>query len=423
MQKLASTHPEFIKSFTSACAKEGFTAKQASLFLDAYIQAEAAMLSSDFNAGLKEEFQKSATKLKGLKQLGTGLKNLIMPKGGLLGDPNVVIPAAGAGLGYLADTMGGEGTAPDSWLGGGTIGAGLGAIAGLLSRKNKMKGIKAFTSELGNRISKGGVGRHLAGGALDLVGNKNMLKRTGQGVLGGLGLAAGSKMYSAGAYPDINPNTGIPWYLSDGSSAPGGYTPSFPSQEAGANNPFGLATDVEELEKYGPGGYRPTNAQTQQSGIRGPQLDAANAQSKLVGIDNQISGLQQQINAAGNTPGGYQQTAAIRAQLDSLKAQRGAIASQLEGYTNILNEDKQRMAEAADRMRRTGSAGLESGTEEFNNLRARIEAANKGGIWGGVMKGYNYLTDPERRMRELQPQYDAYQQMLDRANRIQQMAQ
>lgn len=423
MNKLASSHPEFVKSFVLTCASAGFTAKQASLFLDAVIQVEAANTNNDFKDGLKEEFQKSASKWQALKQIGGGLKNLILPPNGLAGNINVVLPTVGAGAGYLADAMGGEGTAPDSWLGGGTIGAGLGAVAGLLAGKNKGKAISNFTKELGNRINTGGVGRHLAGGALGLLTKKDMLKNTARGGLAGLGIAAGSKLHNQVSYPDVNPNTGVPWYMSDGSPTPDGYAPSFPEQAAGSNNPFGLATDPEELERYGPNGYRSPQGQSQSAGLRGPQLDMANAQSKLVGLDNQIAGLQQQVNAAGNTPAGYQQSAAVRAQLDALKEQRGAIVSQIEGYETIVNQDKQRMAEAAANMRQTGTTGLESGTEEFNNLRARIEAANRGGIWGRVMQGYNYLTDPESRMRELQPQYDAYQQMVDRANRIQQMAQ
>ena len=404
MSKHLATHPDFIEAFVSECFSNGFNEKQASELLTAYSKAEFYRTDKDFKEGVDSLFKEASTVPRAtwnlIKALATSAK----------GRPGISMPIlTGAAAGALAP----EGVLPDDFQGGALSGAALGGILGALGTRGR--GLGASLNRLGKSISSGGVGRTTLGEAGRLLTNKSILKGTGRGILGGLAAAGTTQAMDKGLgelmpgrKPSIDPNTGMPWYMRDGAAA---------SQAANETvaDPFELPPEIMARMRSESGvGRAGTN-------IAGPLGDLSNKKNQLLQLENQIAALQTTL-PSGATPSSYAQRQTIQGQLDNLKMQRNSLAGNIGALETQINTDKSNMFNSASQAQRLAERGLSSTRNEFDMLRRRQQLAQEGGVLGGLMGAYNRMTGVDRQIAELDPAYAGYENELEQARRLQELA-
>lgn len=381
MQKVPYTHPAFITAFANTCYTKGYTDKQAGSLLDTYIKADLIQNNQVFRDSMVKELEKSAMSTP--KMLGASLGS-----------------AALAGLGVGAGTE--LGKLPNTTTGGATIGAGagasLGAVGGLL-KALATKGRSGIPGAL-NAPAKQLFGSAFRGVGIPMVGGA--LKG---GLLGGIfGGAVGTAQAAKGesAYPDLLKSTGRPPWAANGASAP---TPG--TGNAVAANPFGLPSDIlNEVNGYGKGNN------TISVGAPGtPQAAVQNYKEQLTQLDQQINQLESSIPTASN-PSTYAQRMQAQPQIDMLKRQRSSIANNISMLENQVGADKGRMAEFSTQQGALANHGLNTAQGEYRNLQDRLGSNS----W--LMKLYNQLSGAESQMQKLQPRYDYYNNAVQDAQAV-----
>lgn len=404
MSKHLSAHPEFIKAFVSECFSKGFNEKQASELLESYAKAEFYRTDKDFKEGVDLFFKEATTVPKATWNLIKALASSAKSR------PGISMPIlSGAAAGALAP----EGVLPDDFQGGALSGAALGALLGAVGTRGK--GLGASLGRLGKSVSKGGVGRTALGEAGRLVTNKSILKGTGRGILGGLSAAGVSQAMDQGLggllpgrKPSINPNTGMPWYMRDGAAAT-------QSTNTAVADPFELPPEIMARLSAGSGGG--------QSGanMTGPLGDLANKKNQLLTLEGQISTLQNSL-PSGATPSSYAQRQSIQNQIDNLKMQRNSLVGSIGSLEKQINTDKSNMFNSAIEAQRLAEKGLSSTRNEFDALRRRQQLAAEGGFLGGAMGLYNRMTGLDRQLAELDPAYTGYENEIEQARKLQELA-
>jgi hypothetical protein len=404
MSKHLATHPDFIEAFVSECFSNGFNEKQASELLTAYSKAEFYRTDKDFKEGVDSLFKEASTVPKAtwnlIKALATSAK----------GRPGISTPIlTGAAAGALTP----EGILPDDFQGGALSGAALGGILGALGTRGR--GLGASLNRLGKSISSGGVGRTTLGEAGRLLTNKSILKGTGRGILGGLAAAGttqamdkGLGALMPGRKPSIDPNTGMPWYMRDGAVA---------SQAANETvaDPFELPPEIMARMRSESGvGQAGTN-------MAGPLGDLSNKKNQLLQLENQIASLQSTLPSGAN-PSSFAQRQTMQSQLDNLKMQRNSLVGNIGALETQINTDKSNMFNSASQAQRLAERGLASTRNEFDMLRRRQQLAQEGGLLGGLMGAYNRMTGVDRQIAELDPAYAGYENELEQARRLQELA-
>jgi hypothetical protein len=404
MSKHLSANPDFVKAFVYECFSNGFNEKQASELLNAYAKAEFYTTDQDFREGVDSFFKEANSVPKAtwelIKALGKSIK----------GKPGISSPImAGAGAGALAP----EGILPDDFQGGALSGAALGGILGALGTRGR--GLGSSLNRIGKSISRGGVGRTALGEAGRLVTNKSILKGTGRGVLGGLAAAGTTQLMDKGIggllpgrKPSIDPDNGMPWYMRDG--AMGAQTAN-----TSVADPFELPPEIIARMHSGSGGG--------QAGAPavGPMGDLTSKKNQLLQLENQISALQGSL-PSGATPSSYAQRQALQSQLDNLKMQRNSLVGNIGSLERTINTDKSNMFNAATQTEQLASRGLSSTRNEFDMLRRRQQMEQEGGMLGGLMGAYNRMSGLDRQMADLDPAYAGYENELEQARKIQELA-
>jgi len=406
MSKHLAAHPEFIKSFVYECFSNGFNEKQASELLSTYAKAEFYKTDKDFKEGVDSFFKQS--------NVPKATWNLIKALGSA-GKNNLGITApilAGAAGGALAP----EGVLPENFQGGAMSGAALGALLGAIGTKGK--GLGSSLGRIGKSISKGGVGRTALGEAGRVITNKSILKSTGKGALGGLAAAGTSKLMNQGLgglipgrKPSVNSDTGMPWYLNEDNNAEGYQTAS-----DNLPNPFGLPAELlARVNESSPNRYGASNKS-------GPIGDLTNKKNQLLELENQISETQRAL-PSGSTPTSYRQRQSLQSELDNLKMQRNQLVGNIGSLEKTINTDKSNMFNSAAKAQQLAERGLTSTRNEFDTLRRRQQIAEQGGILGNIMNMYNSMSGVNNRLSELDPIYSSYENELDKARRLQELAQ
>lgn len=394
MNNINSAREEFLTSFVQTCYEQGFTAKQASELFETYMNFDLASNSEHFNAGFKEEMDKQAGLMQALKTLGTSAGNLALKHKG------IVAPAvAGAGLA----AAGPAGLIPEDWKGSAGLGAGLGGGAALLMQLlgGRGRGLGSALARLGGAVRRGGVGRTALGLGGSLLTNKGMLKGVGRGALAGAAA------------------TGTAALMNKGINIPGRY-PNMPAMQAampqgggeyygggggGGFNPFGLPSDIaQEAEAYN----QPMGGAPAASGMFAAQQNAISGyKSQLNDLDAQIQTMQSSLPSANN-PAAYAQRMQAQQHLDNLKAQRNLAVRAIEQQEKQLQDQRSSMTSNALQQQMLAQQGMGSAQEEFDNLRGYQQAAQGGGLMGGLAGVYNKLRGTDKRIAELAPMYQAY---------------
>jgi hypothetical protein len=405
MSKHLVAHPEFIKAFVSECFSNGFNEKQASDLLGAYAKAEFYTTDHEYRAGfestIKEANVPKATwgLIKALAQSAKGKPGLTMP----------------IGLGAAAGAFAPEGILPDNYEGGALSGAALGALLGAIGTRGR--GLGSSLNRIGKAVSKGGLGRTLAGEAGKLVINPTVLKGTGRGILGGLAAAGTSKLMDSGLgglvpgrKPGIDPNTGIPWYMNqDG-------TQNVQTATSVGTDPFELPSDIMARVR-GEGAGVASSASS-----AGPMNSLANKKNQLVELDNAIASMQNSL-PSGSNPTSFGQRQSMQFEIDKLKMQRNQLAQSVGALENQINTDKANMFNLSAERQRAAEQGLASTRNEFDMLRRRQQFAEQGGFLGGLMGLYNRMSGASNRLQQLDPMYSSYMQQLEQARKMQELAQ
>lgn len=402
MSKHLVAHPEFVKAFVSECFSNGFNEKQASELLDTYAKAEFYTTDSDYRAGfesaIKEANVPKAT-LDLIKALGSAAKS----RAGI--STPIALGAAG---GILAP----EGILPDNYEGGALSGATLGALLGAIGTRGR--GLGSSLNRIGKAVSKGGLGRTLAGEAGRVVINPSILKGTARGAVGGLTAVGGAKLMESGLggllpgrKPFIDPNTGMPAYMNAMGAG------NNQSSSALVSDPFELPNEIMariQSENTGTGG---TNSFSN---------SLANKKSELVALDNTISQMQNSL-PSGSNPNSFAQRQNIQTEIDNLKMRRNQLASSVGQLENRINADKSNMFNLASERQRAAEQGLSSTRNEFDMLRRRQQIAEQGGLVGGLMGLYNRMSGAGNRLQQLDPMYSGYMQQMEQARKMQELAQ
>lgn len=405
MSKHLVAHPEFIKAFVSECFSNGFNEKQASELLDAYAKAEFYTTDPEYRAGFE-----STIKEANVPKATWGLIKALAQS--VKGKPGLSTPI---GLGAAAGAFAPEGMLPDNYEGGALSGAALGALLGAVGTGGR--GLGSSLNRLGKAISKGGVGRALTGEAGRLVTNPKILKGTGRGILGGLAAAGTSKVMDSGLgglmpgrKPDINPNTGMPWYMNQGDSAN--------SQTASSvgSDPFELPPEIMARVR-GEGAASSANTSS-----AGPLGLLTNKKNQLVELDNTILNMQNSL-PSGSNPTSFGQRQSMQAEIDNLKMRRNQLAKSVGALENQINTDKSNMFNLAAERQQAAEQGLTSTRNEFDMLRRRQQIAEQGGFLGGLMGLYNRMSGANDRLQRLDPMYNSYMQQLEQARKMQELAQ
>jgi hypothetical protein len=405
MSKHLSAHPEFIKAFVSECFSQGFNEKQAAELLANYAKAEFYRTDENFKNGVNEFFKEANTVPKAtwelIKALGQSIK----------GKPGLSAPIfTGAAAGAIAP----EGVLPDDFQGGALSGAALGGLLGAIGTRGR--GLGSSLNRIGKSISSGGVGRTALGEAGRLLTNKAVLKGTGRGILGGLAAAGSTQAMDKGLggllpgrKPSIDPNTGMPWYMRGGAA-------TTQATNTAVADPFELPPEIMARLSAGAGGVQSG------SNMVGPLGDLANKKNQLLSLEGQISTLQNTL-PSGSTPESFTQRQFIQSQIDDLKMQRNSLVGNIGSLENQVNTDKSNMFNAASRAQQLAERGLASSRNEFDMLRRRQQMAGEGGLIGGAMGLYNRMTGVDRRLAELDPAYAAYENEIEQARKLQELAQ
>lgn len=405
MSKHLAAHPEFIKAFVYECFSNGFNEKQASELLGTYAKAEFYRTDKDFKEGVDSFIKKSS--------VGKATWNLIKALGSSAkGNMGITAPL---GIGAAAGALAPEGVLPENFQGGAMSGAALGAVLGALGTRGK--GLGSSLKNIGQAVSKGGVGRTAIGESAKLLTNKDILKGTGKGILGGLAAAGTSQLMDKGLgglmpgrKPSIDPNTGMPWYMRGGNSE---------TSSVGGNNvadPFELPPEIMARISGASSG------QAGASSMAGPLGDIPNKKNQLLQLENQISTLQNNL-PSGATPTSYAQRQTLQSQLDNLKMQRNQLVTNIGSLEQQVNSDKSNMFNSAARAQQLAERGLASTRNEFDTLRGRQQIAEQGGISGTLMNMYNRMSGLDNRLSELDPIYAGYENELEQARRAQELAQ
>lgn len=403
MSKHLAAHPEFIKSFVYECFSNGFNEKQASELLDTYAKAEFYTTDKDFKEGVDSFFKQGSSVSKAtwnlIKALGSSAK----------GNVGITAPL---GLGAAAGALAPEGVLPENFQGGALSGAALGAVLGALGTRGK--GLGSSLRNIGQAVSKGGVGRTALGESAKLLTNKDILKGTGKGILGGLAAAGTTQLMDKGMgglmpgrKPSMDPNTDMPWYMREGNGSAGNQDVS------NVADPFELPPEIMA---------RMRGASSGRSGAVGPLGDIPNKKNELMQLENQISTLQNNL-PSGSNPNSYAQRQMLQSQLDNLKIQRNQLVGNIGSLENQVNTDKSNMFNTASRAQRLAERGLASTRNEFDTLRSRQQMAQQGGISGTLMNMYNRMSGLDNRLSELDPVYSGYENELEQARRLQELAQ
>lgn len=404
MSKHLSAHPDFIKAFVSECFSNGFNEKQASDLLTNYCKNEFYLTDKDFKEGVDSFFKTASTVPKATLDLIKALGRSIKGRSGL-STPILTGAAAGA----LAP----EGVLPDDFQGGAMSGAALGALLGALGTRGK--GLGSSLNRIGKSISGGGVGRTALGEAGRLLTNKSVLKNTGRGILGGLAAAGTNQLMDKGLgglipgrKPSIDPNTGMPWYMRDGSS-------SAQTTNTSVADPFELPPEIMARMR--------SESSTGQPGsnMAGPIGDLSNKKNQLLQLENQISTLQGTLPSNAN-PRSYAQRQAIQSQIDNMKMQRNQLAGNIGKLETQISTDKSNMFNSSMDAQRLAERGLSSTRNEFDNLRRRQQFAQEGGVLGSLMGAYNNMTGLDRQLAELDPAYAGYENEIEQARKLQELA-
>jgi hypothetical protein len=404
MSKHLAAHPEFIKSFVTECFLNGFNEKQASALLDTYAKAEFYTTDESFRDGVNSFFKEATSVPKATWELIKALGSATKSKPGLA-TPLITGAAAGA----LAP----EGVLPESFQGGAISGGVLGGVLGALGTRGR--GLGSVLGRVGKAISGGGVGRTALGEAGRLVTNKSILKGIGRGALGGLAAAGTTKAMDSGLSglmpgrkPSIDPNTGMPWYLR-------GEAGAARTANTSVANPFDLPP---EIMAHVQGASVPTAGA---AAAGGPIADLTSNKNQLLQLENQISSLQNSL-PSGSTPTSYAQRQAIQSQIDNLKMQRNQMAGNIGQLEAQISTDKSNMFNSASRTQQLAEQGLTSSRNEFDTLRKRQQMAAQGGIIGNLMNAYNRMSGADQRIAELDPIYAGYENELEQARRLQELA-
>lgn len=402
MSKHLAAHPEFIKSFVYECFSNGFNEKQASELLDTYAKAEFYTTDKEFKEGVDSFLKQSS--------VGKATLNLIKALGSSAkGNMGITAPL---GIGAAAGALAPEGVLPENFQGGALSGAALGAVLGALGTRGK--GLGTSVRNIGKAISTGGVGRTALGESAKLLTNKDILKGTGKGILGGLAAAGTTQLMDKGLggllpgrKPSIDPNTGVPWYMREGNNA---------SVNSGGNSvadPFELPPEI--MARMGA-------SSSGSAGAAGPLGDVANKKNELLQLENQISTLQNNL-PSGSNPSSFAQRQNLQSQLDNLKIQRNQLVGNIGSLERQVNTDKSNMFNAASRAQQLAERGLTSTRNEFDTLRSRQQIAQQGGISGALMNMYNRMSGLDNRLSQLDPMYAGYENELEQARRAQELAQ
>lgn len=375
-----STHPAFIKAFVATCYQHGFNEKQASELLDTYAKAEFCSTDPSFREGVAETFKSAGL-----------LRNIGIPLG------------IGLGAGALTS----PGILPEQLPGGAATGGILGGALGLLATRGR--GLGGALSRIGGAISKGGVGRTSAKELGKLLSNPSLLKGTARGALAGTVASGVTKglnegVYIPGRFPMMDPNTGVPSYM----QAPGG---GGAGADSGLNDPFDLPREIMAQR---------TQAAPAALGS-GIMAQIQNQRQQILDLNNQISNLERNLPLASN-PSAAMQRQQLQAQIDNLKMQRNMATTGIMQLEEQSNRDRYNIADRAATRQQAASQGLQSAQREFENLRRRQDFASQGGFLGGLMDVYNRISGAQGRMAELDPIYSGYQQQLEEARRLQQLA-
>jgi hypothetical protein len=401
MSKHLSAHPDFIKAFVSECFSNGFNEKQASELLTEYSKAEFYRTDKDFKEGLDSTL-KNANVLKALGEIGKAL-------GGAVKSNPLISTTIGSGL--AAGSLLPAGILPDEYGGGAGTGAIAGGLLGLLATRGK--GLGGSLSGIGSAIGKGGVGRTATKEIVKLLTNPKLLKGTALGTGAGL-LATGTGNLMnegfgfSGRMPKIDPNTGMPWYMRDGGSS---------SQAANTSvaDPFELPPEImARMRSESGAGQAGAN-------MVGPIGDLSNKRNQLLQLENQISTLQSALPSNAN-PRSYAQRQAIQSQIDNLKMQRNQLSGNIGKLETQISTDKSNMFNSAMEAQRLSERGLSSARNEFDMLRSRQRMAEQGGILGSLMGAYNNMTGLDRQLSELDPVYTGYENELEQARKLQELA-
>jgi hypothetical protein len=403
MSKHLAAHPEFIKSFVYECFSNGFNEKQASELLSTYAKAEFYKTDKDFREGVDNTL-KNASVLQALGHIGKAI-------GGTVKNNPLISTAVGSGL--AAGSLLPAGVLPGEYTGGAGTGAIAGGLLGLLATRGK--GLGSSLSRIGSAISSGGVGRTTAKELGNLITNPSLLKGTALGTGAGL-LATGTGNLMnegfgfSGRLPKIDPNTGMPSYMREGSGMGGNQSSS------NVADPFELPPEIMA---------RMSGAASGQSGaasMAGPIGDLSGKKNQLLELENQISTLQSSL-PSGNTPTSYSQRQTLQGQLDNLKMQRNQLVGNIGSLEKTINTDKSNMFNAAAKSQELAQRGLSSARNEFDMLRSRQQIAEQGGVLGNIMNMYNRMSGVNNRLAELDPIYAGYENELEQARRLQELAQ
>lgn len=401
MDRYLSSNTDFIAAFVETCYAQGFNEKQASALLDTYIKVELCKSDPDFVAGIQEEFNKSATAWHHLKGLGKAMFS------GASRHPGLSTALAG---GAAAGAMAPEGWAPDNYAGGAGIGALGGSVLGALATRGR--GLGSSLGNIGKAITQGGLGRTVIGEGAKLISNPKVLRNTGLGVAAGLSSVGADKFMDAGLQiggfnlfgrkPAIPVSAGAPSYYSGGGVNPAGQ---------GMSDPFQLPSEV----------FSRSGGSAAVGGLAAGEAVIQNKRNEIVSLNQQI----QQIEASmplGNNPSSFAQRQALQAEADNLKMRRNLMNKEIFNLENSINQDKYRMIDTAAQQTELASRGLSSAQNEFETLRRRQSMENQGGIMGPLTKLYNMISGAKGRLAELDPIYSGYQQQLDEANKLRQLA-
>lgn len=398
MSKHLSEHPEFIKAFVYECFNNGFNEKSASELLNAYAKAEFYTTDEDYREGFDSAIKEANVPkavLDLIKALGSSAK----------GNAGISAPIiAGAAGGALAPA----GVLPENFEGGAMSGATIGALLGALGTRGR--GLGASVNRIGQAISKGGLGRTTLGEAGKLITNKSILKGTGKGVLGGLAAVGANNLMNESRFPKVNPNTGMPWYMNEGGVA--GAQSSAPT----ISDPFDLPSDIMARVQSNRSGDRGISSAV------GPVAELTNKKNELVSLDNTISQMQNSLPSGAN-PTSFSQRQSMQAEIDNLKIRRHLLTKNVGSLENQINQDKSNMFNLASERQRAAEQGLSSSKNEFDMLRRRQQIQEQGGVMGGLMGLYNRMTGIDNRMQQLDPMYSGYQQQMEQARRMQELAQ
>jgi hypothetical protein len=406
MSKHLSANPDFVKAFVYECFSNGFNEKQASELLNAYAKAEFYTTDKDFRYGV-DSFFKEAGGLQALGQIGKSLGGVVR---------NNPLSSATIGTGLAAGGLMPAGILPDEYTGGAGTGAIAGGLLGLLATRGR--GLGGSLSRIGSSISSGGVGRTSAKELAGLLSNPSLLKGTALGAGGGL-LATGTgnlmnEGFSfSGRRPKIDPNNGMPWYMRDG--AAGAQASNAAGANASAANPFELPPEVMTHMSMGSGeGQAGTN-------LGGPVGDLTSKKNQLLQLENQISTLQGTL-PSGVSPTSYAQRQSLQSQLDNLKMQRNSLVGNIGALEKQINSDKTNMFNSATRAQQLATQGLSSTRNEFDMLRRRQQMEQEGGMLGGLMGAYNRMTGLDRQLADLDPAYAGYENEIEQARKLQELA-